>query len=97
MRKALLALADGTLFEGRALGYEGETVGALACAFGKLGDRLRGLVLHELAHVATDHAHADLLVEDLLQLFGQRDTLQRHTVELQADLVERPPAAQTSC
>ncbi|NOT21813.1 MAG: glutamine-hydrolyzing carbamoyl-phosphate synthase small subunit [Nitrospiraceae bacterium] len=27
MRKALLALADGTLFEGRALGYEGETVG----------------------------------------------------------------------
>jgi carbamoyl-phosphate synthase small subunit len=27
VRKALLALADGTLFEGRALGYEGETVG----------------------------------------------------------------------
>jgi carbamoyl-phosphate synthase small subunit len=27
MKKALLALADGTLFEGRALGYEGETVG----------------------------------------------------------------------
>lgn len=27
MNKALLALADGTLFEGRALGYEGETVG----------------------------------------------------------------------
>ncbi len=27
MRKALLALADGALFEGRALGYEGETVG----------------------------------------------------------------------
>ena len=27
MRKALLALADGTVFEGRALGYEGETVG----------------------------------------------------------------------
>ncbi len=27
MKKALLALADGALFEGRALGYEGETVG----------------------------------------------------------------------
>ncbi|NWF71442.1 MAG: glutamine-hydrolyzing carbamoyl-phosphate synthase small subunit [Nitrospirae bacterium] len=27
MKKALLALADGTLFEGRALGYEGEAVG----------------------------------------------------------------------
>ena len=27
MKKALLALADGTLFEGRALGYEGETIG----------------------------------------------------------------------
>jgi carbamoyl-phosphate synthase small subunit len=27
VRKALLALADGTIFEGRALGYEGETVG----------------------------------------------------------------------
>ena len=27
MKPALLALADGTVFEGRALGYEGETVG----------------------------------------------------------------------
>ena len=27
MKKAWLALADGTMFEGRALGYEGETVG----------------------------------------------------------------------
>lgn len=27
MKKALLALADGTVFEGRALGYEGEAVG----------------------------------------------------------------------
>ena len=27
VKKALLALADGTMFEGRALGYEGETVG----------------------------------------------------------------------
>ena len=27
MRKAILALADGTVFEGRALGYEGETAG----------------------------------------------------------------------
>lgn len=27
MKKALLALADGMVFEGRALGYEGETVG----------------------------------------------------------------------
>jgi len=27
VKKALLALADGTIFEGRALGYEGETVG----------------------------------------------------------------------
>lgn len=27
MKKALLALADGTFFEGRALGHEGETVG----------------------------------------------------------------------
>ncbi|MEW6246098.1 MAG: glutamine-hydrolyzing carbamoyl-phosphate synthase small subunit [Nitrospirota bacterium] len=27
MKKAVLALADGTIFEGRALGYEGETVG----------------------------------------------------------------------
>lgn len=27
MKKAVLALADGSLFEGRALGYEGETVG----------------------------------------------------------------------
>ncbi|MBH0185258.1 MAG: carbamoyl phosphate synthase small subunit, partial [Nitrospira sp.] len=27
MRKALLALADGACFEGRALGHEGETVG----------------------------------------------------------------------
>jgi len=27
VKRALLALADGTLFEGRALGYEGETVG----------------------------------------------------------------------
>ena len=27
MKQALLALADGTLFEGRALGYEGETAG----------------------------------------------------------------------
>lgn len=27
MKRALLALADGTVFEGRALGYEGETMG----------------------------------------------------------------------
>ncbi|MBI4401719.1 MAG: glutamine-hydrolyzing carbamoyl-phosphate synthase small subunit [Nitrospirae bacterium] len=27
MKKAILALADGTVFEGRALGFEGETVG----------------------------------------------------------------------
>ena len=27
MNKAILALADGTVFEGRALGFEGETVG----------------------------------------------------------------------
>ena len=27
MTRALLALADGTVFEGLALGYEGETVG----------------------------------------------------------------------
>ncbi len=27
MKKAVLALADGTVFEGRALGYEGETIG----------------------------------------------------------------------
>ncbi|WP_455243981.1 carbamoyl-phosphate synthase domain-containing protein, partial [Petrachloros mirabilis] len=27
MKKALLALADGAVFEGRALGYEGEAVG----------------------------------------------------------------------
>ena len=27
MKKAILALADGTIFEGRALGYKGETVG----------------------------------------------------------------------
>ena len=27
MKRALLALADGTVFQGRALGYEGETVG----------------------------------------------------------------------
>lgn len=27
MKRALLALADGTIFEGRALGYEGETIG----------------------------------------------------------------------
>jgi carbamoyl-phosphate synthase small subunit len=26
MKKALLALADGTVFEGRALGHEGEAV-----------------------------------------------------------------------
>jgi carbamoylphosphate synthase small subunit len=26
MKKALLALADGTVFEGRAFGYEGEAV-----------------------------------------------------------------------
>jgi len=29
MKKAILALADGTVFEGRALGFEGETVGEL--------------------------------------------------------------------
>jgi carbamoyl-phosphate synthase small subunit len=29
MKKAILALADGTVFEGRALGYAGETVGEL--------------------------------------------------------------------
>ena len=68
-----------------------------AAAFGKLRDRLRGLVLHELAHVVADHAHADLLVEDLLQLFGQRDVLHRHAFELQADLGElRAPAAVVS-
>ena len=44
---------------------------ALARAFGELRQRLRGLVLHELAHVAPDHSHADALVQDLLQLFGQ--------------------------
>ena len=27
MKKALLALADGTVFEGRALGYDGEVIG----------------------------------------------------------------------
>ncbi|MEC4670876.1 MAG: carbamoyl-phosphate synthase domain-containing protein, partial [Nitrospirota bacterium] len=27
MKKAILALADGTIFEGRALGFEGETSG----------------------------------------------------------------------
>ena len=27
MKKALLALADGTVFEGRALGYDGEAIG----------------------------------------------------------------------
>ena len=39
---------------------------ALAGTFGELRNRLRRLVLHELAHVAADHAHADLLVHDLL-------------------------------
>lgn len=29
MKKAILALADGTVFEGRALGFEGETVGEI--------------------------------------------------------------------
>ncbi|MPM37640.1 hypothetical protein SDC9_84258 [bioreactor metagenome] len=62
---------------------------ALARAFGKLGDGLCGLVLHELAHVVADHAHADLLVQNLLQLFGQRHVLHRHAFELQADLLQR--------
>ena len=33
-----------------------------------------------------DGAHADLLVEDLLQLFGQRDVLYRQALDGQADL-----------
>jgi hypothetical protein len=57
-------------------------------ALGELGDGLRRLVLHELAHVAADHAHADLLVEDLLQLLGQADVLHRHRLQLQAELGE---------
>ena len=44
--------------------------------------------MHELAHVVADHAHADFLVEDLLQLFGQRDTLHRQAVELDAEFGE---------
>ena len=54
-------------------------------ALGKLGDRLRGLVLHKGGHILTNHAHADFLIEDFLQLFGQRDVLYRHAFELQAD------------
>ena len=61
---------------------------AAATALGKFGDRLRGLVLHELTHVVADHAHADFLIKDLLQLFGQGDVLDRHAVQLQADFGE---------
>ncbi len=54
-------------------------------AFSKFGDGLCGLVLHELAHVAANHAHANLLIHDLLQFFRQRQVLHRHAFELQAD------------
>nr|WP_264567725.1 hypothetical protein [Rhodoferax antarcticus] len=57
-------------------------------AFGEFGDGLRGLVLHELAHVVADHTHADFLVEYFLQVFRQRDVLYRHAFELEADFLE---------
>ena len=50
------------------------------------GNGLASLVLHELAHVVADHAHADLLVQDFLQLFRQRQVLQRQAFELEPDL-----------
>lgn len=47
-------------------------------------DGLRRLVLHEASHVAADHAHANLLIQHLLQLLGQRQVLHRHGFELEA-------------
>ena len=72
----------------QAHGVAGNAAAAAAPAFGELRNRLRGLVLHELVHVVADHAHADPLVQYLLQLFGKREVLHRHDFELQADFGE---------
>jgi hypothetical protein len=44
---------------------------ATAAAF-KLRNSLRGLVLHELAHVVADHAHTDFLIQDFAALQAAR-------------------------
>ena len=61
---------------------------AAARAFSEFGNRLRGLVLHEFAHVVADHAHANFLVENLLQVFGQAHVLHGHAFQRQTELGE---------
>ena len=53
-------------------------------------DGLRGLELRVAAHVA-DHAHADALVQPLLQLVGQRDVLDLEALQRQAEVGEHRP------
>ena len=61
----------------------GQAAGVAAAALRQRRNRLRRLVLHQAAHFAADHAHADLLVQHLLQRVGQADALHGHGVELQ--------------
>ena len=73
----------------QAHGIAHHTATALAHAFGQFGNGLGGLVLHELGHVVAHHAHADFLVENFLQLFGQRQVLYRQVFQLQAQGLKR--------
>ena len=50
---------------------------------GCIGNTVGDLILRVALHVA-DHVHADLLVEDLLQLLGQRHVLDDQRIERQA-------------
>jgi hypothetical protein len=61
--------------------------GATTFVCGGDGDRLRDFVLREFAHVA-DHVHADALVENLLQLVGQREIFDVEGVQRNAVLGE---------
>ena len=61
-----------------------------------LGNGLAGLVLDELAHVVADHAHADPLVEDLLQFLGKRDALDREALEQQPERFDGRRAARAA-
>jgi hypothetical protein len=62
--------------------------GHAALVLRRLGNGVGDLVLREAAHVA-DHVHADLLVEDFLQFFRQRDVLDDQRIERQAEIGEQ--------
>src|SRR5580658_129315 len=91
-RRATASIARSGLFNGVHHGLahgdaraetRADADGSAAFIRGGNGNRLRHLVLRELAHVS-EHVHADALIENLLQLLGQRKILDNETVERQA-------------